>query len=664
MADSDFKTDYVLQGLGDVFAKLPQKDRDVLLAIFDTWLHVLADQFAVLIQTDRAKSIFKVPVEFQRENIAFTCDDTTRVIDAEVLERGGGVSIAEFRPGSLTVARDCYFLGIRVDPLDASRTRVRIFETRSNALNDVSPIGESFSPGFGTKVVEPIGGFGGAPTPLVLKTAVRVATTQIVANEGTAPVYSNVGGVSGRGQITWTVGPTLIDVIAIANGDRLLLKNEGDFGGLGADANGIWVRTAAATWDRATDFDADPEVVSDTFVGVLQGTANGLRSFQLTTADPITIGGAAGTALTFVEFVGARLSYTYTGAPAVGAVIRKCPDRFAYTIDSEIESIPELFSKTGIGADVPQINPLLEGVDFIVGKAELVFLTEPAPFQFAKMLFQNRKLVFDNFGFLIDFLQDNSRTYRRSIQGLWFAFWNGPTPDNIELGAAILLGFAVSEPGRVLDIRLNIDGSKTVFVKNRNGITTEFTISAAFVPFIVVAVGFDSDKFFPIVKPFEVQDYLINRNIAEDLAFPPVQKFFQWFIVMDEALWIPFINELDPGEVISLAAIGNFLERIEPRYTRGILVTRKDLLDTFSLTSSLDVDQQIVQGEARINQNWVNYLFFVAYQVVNGETEATYLGGSQPDWDLDTDTVSLIEHITINDLPIDGGALLYEEAPP
>jgi hypothetical protein len=655
-----FQSSFLFDLIGDALDGMPLEDRDVLTGIWDVWLKSLADQLLVMTQTDEAKALFRVPVEFNRESIAFLLNDDTRIEDVKKVESGGGVTISAFRTLDLALATQAYWIEILTDPADSAQTRVRIYDNIQDALAGAGFLGESFSPGFGSKTLEPIGGFGGAPDPSTLKASVRAATTAIVTG---TPVYNNIGGVSLRGQITFAIGPTVIDGVAIVNGNRILVKNEGDLGGLGGDANGLWERTSATVWDRATDFDTDPEVVSDTFVGVQEGTVNGDKSFRLTTADPITIGGAAGTALTFVEFTGARLSYTYFGAPAAGQLTRLFVDRFAYSVNVEIESIPELFLRTDIGAHSPLGIPLTENIDYVVSSGSIVFLTEPSEFQFAPALVQNRQLVFNNFGFLIDYFKENSRDYRRDVQGLWFAFWNGPTVANIELGAVILFGFPIIDGGEILSITTEVGGAKTIRARTRSGLIESFLVPAPFTQFIVVEVGDTFDTFAPLVVPFEVADYITDRNIHDRLAFPEVQKFFQWFVIFEAQTWFDFIEEFGL-EILDLDAVRNFVDRIKPKYTRGLIVTRKDFLDQLSMASSLDAEEQIVNGEERINQNWVNYLFLVAFQVVNGETEAAYIGGSQPDWDLDTGVVGVVEHITINDLPIDGGALLYEEPPP
>lgn len=100
---------------------------------------------------------------------------------------------------------------------------------------------------------------------LQVKESVRLATTADLS-----ATYNASGGPAGSGQ--FTVAPTTIDGTAIAEGDRILVKNQGT-----ATQNGIYVVTATTTiWNRASDFDGTPaaEVSGGSFTFVEAGTAN------------------------------------------------------------------------------------------------------------------------------------------------------------------------------------------------------------------------------------------------------------------------------------------------------------------------------------------------------------------------------------------------------
>jgi hypothetical protein len=133
------------------------------------------------------------------------------------------------------------------------------------------------------------------------KASVRAASVTNVSG-----TYSATSGASARGQ--FTAMANTLDGVTLAAGNRVALLGQST----GAQ-NGIWVVSTLGTgangvWDRATDFDSDAEVTSGASFFVEEGS-NGGKSFFLTTANPITIGGASGTALVFSQ---SNAGTTYT----------------------------------------------------------------------------------------------------------------------------------------------------------------------------------------------------------------------------------------------------------------------------------------------------------------------------------------------------------------
>jgi hypothetical protein len=150
-----------------------------------------------------------------------------------------------------------------------------------------------------------------ARSGLDVKQSVRAASTANVT-----VTYSATGGTSTRGQIT--AAPNTLDGVTLAANDRILLKNQTT----GAQ-NGIWVISTLGTgangvWDRATDFDTDAEVAAGAFMFVEEGTVNQDSGWVLATNNPITIGGASGTALTFNQFSSAGGGVTSFSAGTTG----------------------------------------------------------------------------------------------------------------------------------------------------------------------------------------------------------------------------------------------------------------------------------------------------------------------------------------------------------
>ncbi|MGB9753387.1 SdrD B-like domain-containing protein [Roseiflexus castenholzii] len=111
-------------------------------------------------------------------------------------------------------------------------------------------------------------------------TTVRVATTANISSYNPA----GIGSFSGA--------PTTIDGVALANGDRVLVKDQTD-----ARQNGVYVVVNAATgaWDRAADFDTARELTNGPLVGVTAGATNANQHFRQSNqnfntfnTDPIT----------------------------------------------------------------------------------------------------------------------------------------------------------------------------------------------------------------------------------------------------------------------------------------------------------------------------------------------------------------------------------------
>lgn len=142
-----------------------------------------------------------------------------------------------------------------------------------------------------------------------------------VAGDGNiALTYSATGGTSGRGAMS--NAPSTVNGVALATGNRILLKSQTT-----AAQNGIWYVDTVGTgsngiWYRATDFDEDDEVTSGAMVYVSEATTVDNRgTYLLSTPDPIIIGGASGTALTFTKINDATSITAGTGLSFSGLTL-------------------------------------------------------------------------------------------------------------------------------------------------------------------------------------------------------------------------------------------------------------------------------------------------------------------------------------------------------
>lgn len=167
---------------------------------------------------------------------------------------------------------------------------------------------------------------------LDIKDSARVATTG-------AETYTIVGGA------VTLINGTTIDGVAVAIGNRILVKNAPAATGAGAGAgsanttqpaNGIYVVTGNTTnlsVQRSTDADISADVTAGMFVFVAEGTANADNGFVLTTNDAITLNT---TGLTFTQFSGAGQIEAGNGLTKTGNTINAVgtADRIVVNADS------------------------------------------------------------------------------------------------------------------------------------------------------------------------------------------------------------------------------------------------------------------------------------------------------------------------------------------
>ena len=122
----------------------------------------------------------------------------------------------------------------------------------------------------------------------------------------------------------------VVDGVTLAQGDRVLVKNQGT-----ASENGIYVAVASAAGaaSRATDADSNTEVTAGMFTFVEEGTVNADSGFVLTTDGPITLGS---TSLVFVQFSGAGQITAGDGLTKSGNTINAVgtADRITVNADS------------------------------------------------------------------------------------------------------------------------------------------------------------------------------------------------------------------------------------------------------------------------------------------------------------------------------------------
>lgn len=115
--------------------------------------------------------------------------------------------------------------------------------------------------------------------------------------------------VASTGNVTLATPGATIDGKTLANGDRVLLKDQTT-----GTENGIYIfNGAASALTRAADADTSSEVTAGMALSIAEGTVNGDKTYVLVTDNPITLGT---TSLTFSLMNGGS-GVTYTAGNGI-----------------------------------------------------------------------------------------------------------------------------------------------------------------------------------------------------------------------------------------------------------------------------------------------------------------------------------------------------------
>src|SRR5210317_1961578 len=176
--------------------------------------------------------------------------------------------------------------------------------------------------------------------------SVMAATTQTLALEsGDTVTYDN--GTSGVGAtLTLSTGISTLDGYTLVNGDRLLIKNEAN-----TAHNGIYIRTSATVFTRATDFDTIAEVASGDFLFVENGTLNGSNGY-VQTETTTSIGTSN---IIFEQFSGA-------GQIVAGAALSKTGNQLNVEVDdSSIQIVADTLQVKALGVTNAMLAGSIDG---------------------------------------------------------------------------------------------------------------------------------------------------------------------------------------------------------------------------------------------------------------------------------------------------------------
>jgi hypothetical protein len=239
----------------------------------------------------------------------------------------------------------------------------------------------------------------------------------------------------------------------------------------------------------------------------------------------------------------------------------------------KVVSIPAFRSK--IRDESEGLVELFENVDYgLLPNGLIGFKELPPPALWAKQTFLDEETPWENYGFLMDIYQKNTPSYVKVLQGLWYAFWTGPKPRNLQVALYLLFGLPVATENCVVTSVT----TTSIQTTSNDGIVRDFEIPSELVA--IVTVGQQLKQYDPLVSGIEIIDKINKPGfIEEDIGRAGIQRFLldeatrgvgdtdetKALIMLEEHTFLPQISvEAFVSPDINLGNVKTFLDTIKP----------------------------------------------------------------------------------------------------
>lgn len=261
---------------------------------------------------------------------------------------------------------------------------------------------------------------------------------------------------------------------------------------------------------------------------------------------------------------------------------------------------------------------LQEASDYnLIGNNQIAFKVGPPAAMWARRTLVDEENPWNNFGFLMGIYEANSPAYVEVLQGLWYAFWAGPTPDNIRNSLYLLFGLPTAgEDGIVTSVT-----NTTITTTGNNGVVTTYTIPNDLAAF--VTQGQAVKKFDPLVTGIEVIDKvntpgfvttLVGRAGIQQFLLPDATRGpgntdeTKALTMLEEFLFLPQISvsafansNVNLGNVITfLNAIKPLIKTFLPQIIFGDFSDEVSVSDLSDPSVSLDVTENVDSNETTL----------------------------------------------------------------
>lgn len=186
--------------------------------------------------------------------------------------------------------------------------------------------------------------------------------------------------------------------------------------------------------------------------------------------------------------------------------------------ESNIVNIPTFQDKI---RDEASPTIFSSGVDYAVEASGIVSFKElPNEILWAKKTLYDEETPWHNFGFLMDIYQKNTPAYLSILQGLWYAFWTGPKPENLKIALYLLFGLPTAQE----DATVTRVTPTEVETTSDSGVIHTFTIPTDLIA--IVSVGQSVTRFQPLVSGIDIFDKISRPGfITNEIGRAGIERF-------------------------------------------------------------------------------------------------------------------------------------------
>jgi hypothetical protein len=216
----------------------------------------------------------------------------------------------------------------------------------------------------------------------------------------------------------------------------------------------------------------------------------------------------------------------------------------------------------------------------------------------------NSPAIEANFGSLVPPLSEKSFTewkkdlpnldYLSAVQGLWYAYWGGPSVFRMRVGVQILLGLPFAEEaGTVVEVNdLFSTKEGRLLIQDKNSTLVRSYFYPRSVGPTQFKVGDVVERFAPLCGGVEILDWVNSPSwgsgFTANNTISGLQKYFR-FMLRGNA------DAFDPLHIMFAA---DFVRHVKPHYTNVMTVLQKDLSDDIEVVDlvATTVKLKVVQS--------------------------------------------------------------------